>query len=365
MNQKVIKNKFKLFVQIFSLIFIFINLLACNKSIDSFSLLMENSFFKQSTNYQARKIDILWVIDNSGSMETSQTSLAQNFQSFIQNFKNKNFDFQMAFTTTDAYSDYYYSNSTTYSRFKDGSNTHSGIYIIDKNTPNIEQVFMTNVMLGINGSGDERAFSSFEKTLTNPLNMNFHRPDAFLAVIIVSDEDDFSHYDWSRGTQSYFMTENYSQSSIYPISHFTDYLNTFTQSQQSLVKNYSVNAIAIFDETCRNQLNNTFTGRKIAQRYGQLIDATQGTKISLCDQFSQSLNFLSAQILTLSSEFHLDREPIANTIRVLINGTFLASDSVNGWTYDSSKQNIMFHGSGIPPADANVIIQYDPVTIKE
>lgn len=139
MNQKARKYKFKLFLKVFSIVFIFINLISCNKSIDSFSLLMENSFFKQSTNYQARKIDILWVIDNSGSMETSQTSLAQNFQSFIQNFKNKNFDFQMAFTTTDAYVDYYYSNSTSYSRFKDGSNSHSGIFIIDKNTPTLNK----------------------------------------------------------------------------------------------------------------------------------------------------------------------------------------------------------------------------------
>lgn len=161
------------------------------------------------------------------------------------------------------------------------------------------------------------------------------------------------------------MTENYNHSAMYPINHFTDFLNSFTQSQQSLVKNYSVNAIAIFDETCRSQLNNTFTGRKIAQRYGQLIDVTEGTKISLCDQFSQSLNFLSSQILTLSSEFHLDRTPIPHTIRVIINGTLLASDSVNGWTYDSVKQNIMFHGSGPPPADANVVIQYDPVTVKD
>lgn len=52
---------------------------------------------------------------------------------------------------------------------------------------------MANVKLGTSGSGDERALSSFEKTLINPLNSNFHRPDAFLAIIIVSDEDDFSH----------------------------------------------------------------------------------------------------------------------------------------------------------------------------
>ncbi len=355
----------KRYFQIIIIIYLIIHIVACNKSIDSFSLLMENAIFKQTTNYQARKIDILWVIDNSGSMETSQTSLAQNFRSFIQTFKDKNFDFHMAVTSTDAYVDYYYSNSTSYSKFKDGDTQHSGIFIMDKDTPNIEQIFMTNVMIGINGSGDERAFSSLEKALTNPLNNQFRRSDAFLAVIIVSDEDDFSHYDWSNGTRSYFMTENYNHNSIYPTTRFTQFLDQQTQNAQSETKNYAVNGIAIFDETCRSQLNNSFTGRKIAQRYAQLIDATQGSKISLCDQFADSLEFLSQQILTLSSEFHLEREPVVETIRIIVNGQLLANDHLNGWTYDSTKQNIMFHGTGIPPADATVSINYDPVTIKQ
>ena len=42
---------------------------------------------------QREKLDILWVIDNSGSMEEEQDSLARNFDLFIEEFLKKDIDF--------------------------------------------------------------------------------------------------------------------------------------------------------------------------------------------------------------------------------------------------------------------------------
>lgn len=61
---------------------------------------------RQCDTYQqvsVRKVDILWVVDNSGSMGPKQARLAANFNGFIQQLVNANppIDFHIAVTTTD------------------------------------------------------------------------------------------------------------------------------------------------------------------------------------------------------------------------------------------------------------------------
>lgn len=339
-------------------------LINCNKSVDSFSLLADENTFKQQSSYGAHKIDILWVIDNSGSMGSSQTNVKNNFKSFISSFINQNLDFHMAVTSTEAYQ-VNYANNLSYSNFKDGSGSnHSGVFVMDKNTPNLESVFTTNVAIGTTGSGDERAFSSFQAALTNTNNAAFRRSDAFLAVIIVSDEDDFSHTDWQNGYTSYFYTENYNDSKLDPISNYTQFLDTLTSSSASN-KKYSVNTISIQDAQCQSDLNTTFSGRKIAKRYASLADATNGIKASLCGDFASSLQDISKNIIELASQFKLNREPVASSISVIVNGASVPQDPINGWTYDASTWTISFHGTAVPASDAIIKINFDPVTVKQ
>src|SRR5688500_10837964 len=53
----------------------------------------------------ASKVDVLWVIDNSGSMAEEQENLARNFQSFIELFTRGAVDYRIAVTTTDVFGD--------------------------------------------------------------------------------------------------------------------------------------------------------------------------------------------------------------------------------------------------------------------
>jgi hypothetical protein len=342
-----------------------LGLAACDKTADSFSLLPETNEYVQSSAYVPRKIDILWVVDNSGSMSTSQTNLANNYSSFIQRFQEKGYDFHMSVTGTDAWEKKFNSNSTK-SRIRDGGlvsigpnvTTKSNVFVMNPLTANLQQTFITNITLGIYGNGDERAFESIRQTLLDPWNSDFRREEAFLAVIIVSDEDDFSHSTTS-------LNESYNNAGLSPVSEYITFLNNFTNTPVGGAKNYSVNAIAIWDETCRQSLNNTFTGRKIAQRYGELIDATSGVKADLCGNFGPSLELISDSILELSSRFQLNRTPNPSTIQVLVNGAVVNQSDTNGWTYDATTNSVIFHGAAIPPADASIVINFDPVTVKE
>jgi hypothetical protein len=334
----------------------------CSKSADSFSLLADGSSYKQNAQYIPRKVDILWVVDNSGSMESSQTNLANNFSAFISKFITSDSDFHMAVTTSDAYLAPYSSSYSSFSRIRDGAGSiHSGVFVIDKNTPDMANVFLKNIKQGISGAGDERAFSSFQATLGDSWNTSFRRPDAFLAVIIVSDEDDFSHNDSTSGMSSYYFMENYNDPKIYSVQSYVDFLTGYT-AVAGAGKNFSVNTISILDSTCLAQLQNS--AQKIGQRYIALADATGGQKISLCSDFSQSLQVLSESIVELSSVFQLTREPVVETLAVIVDGIVVPQDATNGWTYDAVTISIAFHGSAIPAAGADVKITFDPKGVK-
>lgn len=335
-------------------------LAGCNKSTDSFTLLKDGTDYKQQAVLVAKKIDILWVIDNSGSMKTSQDNLASNFQSFIARFNQYNYDFHMAVTTTEAWEKQFNANSLK-SRIKDGAvlqkspliETHSGVFVMDKNTADMSNVFATNIKQGTLGNGDERAFESFKQALLDPWNVDFRRDDAFLAVIIVSDEEDFS------GSTTQF--EN--ASTTYPVQNYVDFLETYTNSSVN-GKNYSVNAIFVDSADCKTQLSTDGFQRKISTRLPALVDLTGGVKASLCSNFGASLEVISDSIIELSAVFKLTREPQVDTISVVVDGVVVPQDATNGWTYNASDLTITFHGTSVPGANSNIQIDFYPTSIK-
>lgn len=335
-------------------------LAGCNKSTDSFTLLKDGADYKQQAVFIPKKIDILWVVDNSFSMETSQNNLATNFRSFINRFESSKYDFQMAVTTTEAWEKQFKPNSTK-ALLRDGAvvseeplvETHSGVFIMDRNTPNLSNVFATNIKQGIYGNGDERAFESFKQALEEPGNTNFRREDAFLAVIIVSDEEDFSG-----------STDNFEDAvNRYPVSKYHDFLKNYTKADV-YGNNFSVNVISVDTPACQQQLASATFTPKISTRLPALADMSGGVKASICSDFGSSLQLISDSIIELSAVFKLGREPQLDTMSVVVDGVKIPEDPENGWTYDATNLTITFHGSSVPGANSNIQINYYPKSLK-
>lgn len=339
----------KLIVWLIGLMWGAVSLTGCSEDRPTFSLLPESDVFYQAGGVND-KMDILFVIDNSGSMQDLQNNMANNFSAFIGDFQTKGYDFHISVTTTEAYKAIFTGNNS-YARFKDGG---TGIRVLTPLTPNLSSVFTSVVQVGIYGSGDERAFQSFKEALTNSVNdsYGFRRAEAYLAIVIVSDEDDFS---WGGSSN---IDGQYNHAQIHSISYYTDFLDTYTQSSGAL-RRYSVSTISVLDQACLNQ---TGYGR-IGLRYMQLVDATDGISASVCaPDFSENLAAIAENIIELSTQFYLEREPLVETIQVWVNGVSIPQDAVNGWTYNPDAISIVFHGSAIPPQGAQIIIDYDPLS---
>jgi len=360
---------------------------ACEKTSRSFSLLDAGSSFQQSGSYIPRKMDILWVVDNSGSMETSQANLTASFQTFIEKFQTNGYDFHMAVTATDAWRAQYLapgSNQDILRRARSGEinysvnpytyKTNSNVFIMDGLTPSLSSVFLTNASQNIFGTGDERAFASFKQFLDFGGNADFRRPDATLAIIIVSDEDDFS-----ANTSAYIpggyadevnadpvvlapsvdpanIANMYADARLDSPDSYKQYLDTLVGAG-----NHKVHIISVLDTACKTTLNSTYQGRRIGRRYIQLADLTGGVKTSLCDNFGDSLLKIQESIIQLSSTFQLDREPVPESIKVLVDGASIPQDGQNGWTYDAAALTVSFHGSAVPAQGANIQILFTPL----
>lgn len=359
------KQSMKMIFKVISIAIGWLFLISCDsKKVKNFSILPDANIYAQNGVYEPRKIDVLWIIDNSGSMQTSQDKLVANFQSFIEKFKTLKFDFHIAVGATDGWKSLFDSTKPQWG-LRDGDwnalpEIHSGIFVIDKNTPDIVDTFVTNARLGAHPFGDERAFQSIYATLTNPNNANFRRQDAFLAIIILSDEDDFSSdtKDWLRN--------DYNDSRLHSVQSYVEFLDSYTgRANQEAPANYSVSAITIEDESCKTELSTDgFTERIQGFRYMELASLTGGSIGSLCAPFDSTLSNISDSIVNYTSVFPLTRVPKPETIVIHVNGELIPNDEDDGWTYRESDNSIWFHGASTPPAGSDIRIDFDPANIK-
>lgn len=265
------------------------------------------------------KVDILWVVDNSSSMAPFQANLVANFNSFIADFQTRRLDFQLAVTTTDAYrAGPKYASNPGLARFRDGldSTSHTKQFILTPATLNLQSTFVINASQGDQGSGDERAFSSIVAALESPLNAGFIRANSFLAVIILSDEDDFSDDTRAEGDWSAIPDHDYNNPNLIPVETFQNYLSLATGSSQAHL-NYGVSAIGVFDSACLKSHSAESPSTILGVRYKQIVKSTGGVASNICaTNFSQSLAGIGQNIINKVQNFYLTHKADLSSIQV-------------------------------------------------
>jgi hypothetical protein len=164
-------------------------------------------------------LDLLFVIDNSGSMKEEQQSLAANFPRFIQIIDDANQEtgrpnLHVGVISPDLGGSGVDSQCTgngdggnllAQPRVRTDCSGPSGRYFIDYANPDGSRVtnypgtlaesFSCVAELGTDGCGFEQPLEALRRSLDNPVNDGFFRKDSLLAVIFITDEDDCSMTD--------------------------------------------------------------------------------------------------------------------------------------------------------------------------
>ena len=134
----------------------------------------------------ASKVDILWVIDNSGSMAEEQALIADAAPTLISALNKSGLDWHMGGVTTDMA-------EPAESGKLQGAN---GYKWVDATVPTPAGLFAAMAQPGTLGYYEEQGRAAAYAALIPPLSTNenagFYRDDAVLHVVFVSDENDQS-----------------------------------------------------------------------------------------------------------------------------------------------------------------------------
>lgn len=227
-------------------------------------------------------IGILWVIDNSFSMDDEQKNLGNNFNSFINQFINKDLDFTMGITTTD--------NKHVTQSIKlltsDLARANRGTFIQD---------FKNLVKVGTNGSSDEKGYEGALNFLDR-FGQDLLKINSHLVVIFVSDEAD--------------QSKNNPQF----------YLDNFT-SHVSHPDKIRTHGILDLD-------NSSGDDDTKGARYIYSVKKTGGITGDVNDNFAKTLTNIGDSLVPLQSIFKLKELPYLPSLTVKINGI-----SSSNWQY--------------------------------
>ena len=268
--------------------------------------------------------DILFVVDNSGSMSEEQTKLGQSFNTFISWLVGGEVDYRIAITTTDMDA-----TGAQGAFVSSGSNPK----ILDTTTPDVATVFAQNANVGITGSADEKGLAAASTALSPALlagaNAGFLRPEARLYVVWVTDEEDSS-----SGT---------------PASHQNAIIAAKGGDPDQVFFAAIAGPDSIFDFSCLDASPGT--------RYIDIIEATGGLRGSICDaDFGVTLQDLAFEVTSSGGTFPLTELPDPTTIQVMVDGIPQATTT---WTYLTNQNAVAFVPGFEPAGGAAVTISYD------
>ena len=257
------------------------------------------------------QIDILWVVDNSSSMQDEQTSLANNFEDFITDFVDVEvIDFRIAIITTESHINRVGPNDLT-------------LGVAQNDKQDFIDLFKEKIAVGITGLGNERGFT-FTKKFLKLYKTSWVRNGAYLVIIYVSDEND----------HSVTLSDN-------SVSHWVRAFAEESGTPQSLLKIYSI-------------INTVSTSTGFGERYKLASQMAGGLVGDISGDFATVLEDFSDNIMRLARSFALSFEPEdVSSMEVRVNGALVSSSS---WSYDVSTRTLEFRQGSAPSAGASIKI---------
>jgi hypothetical protein len=260
-------------------------------------------------------IDVLLVIDNSGSMQDDQQLLADNFQEFIADaLDDDDLDVQIGVTTTDVISP----------GAAAGALVGSPRILSARDGDDLAQ----RVLVGIDGTGLELGLEAMRLALEVPENAGFIRSDAALAVIFVTDEED-------AGAFPDFLPDP--ALSRAP----AEYIALLEARKGGSVLNAPVLVSAVLPA-------------QGGLRYRALVNHFSGVALDITDpNWGTQLSEIGAETFALSRSFSIGSPPRAGSVVVVVDGV-----ATTAFTVDSARQAVILDEPA--PGGADVVISYIP-----
>jgi hypothetical protein len=332
---------------------------------------------------RSREVDLLFVINNSRSMATHQSRIADNLSRFRQLFHTRDLDYRIGVLTTDFVNATPGRQPDDQAYFKEVRSVQLdpvGKPVLDNRgrpkavtkrvasngnlvtlpvmahpwvTPQTpDSLFAELVKVGTNGDSNRTAFTAVYNLVAGSYNQQhaFLRPEATTIVVFFMDEEETRMAVWKeqrKGAPQAEWVEN---------GKLPDLLNQYNtrnpQKRQTLdgYINYWVLRpfiIAKGNKRGKLEMHAVVSPNNVSHR--RAAELTGGTVLNIDTDFSAPLAALGDRI---ADTVAVALEPVGptaifapDTVRVLVDGKEVGPDAQNGWVYDELTHSIRFQGA--------------------
>lgn len=305
-------------------------LMACSQGYN-FDLPPAADNFGQQIEYN-NKVDIVFMIDNSASMANNQDALKKAIPEFVDTLSKLKMDMHIAVV----------SSSMGGIDDPNGGQFLGSPRFLTSATPNLSDALGKRIQLGEAGSNVERGLDS----LATVMDLNylagagagFWRDDALLVFIALSNEDD--------------------KSAVGP-QQFVSMMNALKPKFDNGAQSWFLNFIGVLDLS--GDCSTTSEYVEPGNDWIAIADATGGIKADLCSKsYGTAASNIRERVVHMITDYKLSKKPVVDTIVVRINGVDIKRDTVNGWDYIEATNSIRFYGTAVPPANADIRIDFKP-----
>ena len=284
------------------------------------------------------KTDVLWVIDNSCSMDEEQTALTNNFDAFINYFIGSGLDWHVGVVSMDM----------SRNDHKGQLQMAGGLTYLDESSPSPVALFREMAAMGTSGSGSEQGLDSSYSALEehrNGFNQGFYRDDAILNIIVISDEED--------------------QSNDIGLSEYISWLRNLKRDEEDVTFS---SIVCLQVGTLNNVTCNTgiFSAMTVGSRYVTVTQALNGVLWDIREtDWAEVLEELGELAVGLKREFFLSDIPIPETLNVWVEIPDIAGEGMLTYSfkqhidyvYSNTRNSITFI-TYLPPQYSQVHIEY-------
>ena len=281
------------------------------------------------------KTDILWIIDNSCSMDEEQQALINNFDAFINYFIDSGLDWHVGVVSMDM----------SRNDHKGRLRSAGGFTYLDESSPSPVALFHEMAAMGTAGSGTEKGLEASHSALEehrDGFNQGFYRNDAILNIIVISDEEDQSN---AIGVPEYISW----------LINLKGDVDDVTFSSIVCLKTGILNG-----QNCGTGI---FAAMSVGSRYISVTQAVDGVLWDIREtNWADVLDELGELATGLKQEFFLSDVPIPETIEVWVvddNTTYNFIQHVD-YVYSHTRNSITFI-TYTPSQYAKVHIKYIPL----
>jgi hypothetical protein len=259
--------------------------------------------------------DVLFIVDQSGSMDDNAAALGEQFDYYINNLSLFTGDWQIMVANT-----------------ADGCNTTG---ILTPSTADYVAKFQAEINTGDGQQyidDPEMLLTAADNSIQRALpgmgdcNDGFMRSGSILHIILVSDEPEQSPNGWDW------------------------YVDRIITAKGDESKTRISSVAGNMDGTCTEAGASSQPG----VGYYEATQATGGVYLDICSDWATNMEALALASAQLDT-FALSNDPVVNTIVVNVNGQTLT----DGWLYDAESNSVVFTDPKLVPTSGDFVdIQY-------